>query len=73
MRDDVDTSELDDGRITFGHEPETLGVAEMDPVCGMKIFPSSATASREYQGKTYYFCSQPCRHTFDEDPDRYAG
>lgn len=39
-----------------------------DPVCGMSIDPSSAAATREYKGQTYYFCSQNCVDTFDADP-----
>jgi YHS domain len=29
-----------------------------DPVCGMEIDSAAAAASEEYQGKTYYSCSQ---------------
>src|SRR5215218_6279391 len=29
-----------------------------DPVCGMEIDTDAAAASEEYQGKTYYFCSE---------------
>jgi YHS domain-containing protein len=31
-----------------------------DPVCGMEIDSAAAAASEEYQGKTYYFCSEGC-------------
>ncbi|PXY89213.1 ATPase P [Bifidobacterium asteroides] len=41
-----------------------------DPVCGMSIDPSTAAAKRDYQGKTYYFCSQNCVDTFDADPQK---
>jgi len=46
-----------------------LGVtnAAVDPVCGMTVHPNDALG-RNYQSKTYYFCSQRCAHTFDEDP-----
>jgi Cu+-exporting ATPase len=43
-----------------------------DPVCGMHIDPATAAASEEYDGKTYYFCSQACRDQFKADPPRYA-
>ncbi len=33
----------------------------------------AAGRMREYQGKTYYFCSDDCNVTFDKDPARYAG
>ena len=41
-----------------------------DPVCGMTIDPNTAAAKRDYQGKTYYFCSQNCVDTFDADPQK---
>ncbi|HEX7948975.1 MAG TPA: YHS domain-containing protein [Candidatus Limnocylindrales bacterium] len=42
-----------------------------DPVCGMTIRPSEAVASIEYEGKTYYFCSQDCADSFRESPEDY--
>ena len=44
-----------------------------DPVCGMTIEPDDAVATVEYEGKTYYFCSQECKEAFEEDPESYAG
>jgi YHS domain-containing protein len=31
-----------------------------DPVCGMQIEDESAEAKTDYQGETYYFCSEYC-------------
>ena len=45
----------------------------IDPVCGMTVDPKTASASAEYQGKTYYFCSTGCRAQFKRDPERYLG
>ncbi|TAK75795.1 MAG: YHS domain-containing protein [Dehalococcoidia bacterium] len=42
-----------------------------DPVCGMNVEPKSAAASTEWQGKTYYFCSDSCARQFQQDPGRY--
>jgi Cu+-exporting ATPase len=42
-----------------------------DPVCGMEIDPSNAAASEEYEGQTYYFCSQSCHEKFLADPGQY--
>lgn len=42
-----------------------------DPVCGMTCDEKSKFKS-EYQGKTYYFCSQMCKATFDKHPAVYA-
>lgn len=43
-----------------------------DPVCGMRIEEKDAVAEVEYEGTTYYFCSDDCRETFEEDPEDYA-
>lgn len=51
--------------MTDNDEPVT------DPVCGMKIKPSEAVATEEYEGTTYYFCSQDCAQSFRESPDDY--
>ena len=42
-----------------------------DPVCGMQLEPSKAAAESNYQGRTYYFCSQEDKMKFDEDPRKY--
>lgn len=44
-----------------------------DPVCGMEVSPESAAASTEFEGVTYYFCSQHCSDAFLAEPQRYAG
>jgi len=42
-----------------------------DPVCGMEV--DEATASKtEYEGQTYYFCCDPCKDTFEKDPEKYV-
>jgi Cu+-exporting ATPase len=43
-----------------------------DPVCGMDIDPSTAAASEEHEGTTYYFCSSGCHERFKADPARHA-
>jgi len=45
---------------------------EKDPVCGMEVEPQEAAATRRYQGRTYYFCSEEDASKFDGAPDRYA-
>ena len=40
----------------------------IDPVCGMKVDPTSAAASVEFEGKTYYFCSKGCAKKFSLNP-----
>jgi YHS domain-containing protein len=44
-----------------------------DPVCGMDIDPKTAAGKSDYQGKTYYFCSQGCKKAFDKEPQKYVG
>jgi len=42
-----------------------------DPVCGMEVREESAAGVSEYHGKKYYFCSIPCKTSFDEDPEKF--
>jgi YHS domain-containing protein len=44
-----------------------------DPICGMNVDEKTAKFKSGYKGKTYYFCSQGCKATFDKNPARYAG
>ena len=41
-----------------------------DPICGMEI-GESASFKSSYKGKTYYFCSAPCKQNFDKNPSKY--
>ena len=43
-----------------------------DPVCGMEIESEKAFATREHEGRTFYFCSQDCVSKFDADPHKYG-
>ena len=43
-----------------------------DPVCGMEIEKEKSVANKEYEGKTYYFCSASCRDKFNASPQDYA-
>jgi Cu+-exporting ATPase len=45
---------------------------ERDVVCGMQVDPATAAGKSEYNGKTYYFCSNACKVKFDADPGKYA-
>ncbi len=46
---------------------------EKDVVCGMNVDPNTAGAKSEYKNKTYYFCCDGCRETFDKNPEKYVG
>jgi YHS domain-containing protein len=45
---------------------------EHDVVCHMQVDPAKAAGKSEYNGKTYYFCSNGCKAKFDADPGKYA-
>jgi P-type Cu+ transporter len=51
---------------------KTAAEKVIDPICGMKIDPATATATREHDGTTFYFCSKGCAETFDADPHRHG-
>ena len=44
----------------------------LDPVCKMEVNPASAEALSDYEGVTFYFCSQACKEKFDREPLRYV-
>lgn len=46
--------------------------AEMvaDPVCGMQVAKSAAVTA-DYEGTTYYFCSEQCKAAFMKEPKKY--
>jgi Cu+-exporting ATPase len=51
-----------------------------DPVCGLRLDDEQSTQGlideaaykSEYEGQTYYFCSQRCKQQFDQDPERHS-
>lgn len=44
-----------------------------DPVCGMQFDSSQAAAQTIYQDQVYFFCSEDCRRTFEENPKEFVG
>ena len=40
-------------------------------MCGMDVDPATAPKS-VFKGKTYYFCSDDDKKTFDAAPDKFA-
>ncbi|MDC4203011.1 MAG: YHS domain-containing protein [Candidatus Manganitrophus sp.] len=42
-----------------------------DPICLMEITPEESVGTFDYQGKTYYFCSQFCLDRFRESPAQF--
>lgn len=43
-----------------------------DPVCGMSISRVDEFTKFDYQGTSYYFCSNHCLHTFKKNPKAYV-
>ena len=41
-----------------------------DPVCGMQTDDSGPSLTHD--GETYYFCSQRCKQSFEDDPQEFA-
>jgi YHS domain-containing protein len=39
----------------------------------MEFDSSQAEAQTTYKGQAYYFCSEECRRTFDENPKEFVG
>jgi YHS domain-containing protein/uncharacterized membrane protein YraQ (UPF0718 family) len=44
----------------------------LDPVCGMQVRTTDAPATRNHNGRSYWFCGDHCAQRFDSNPDRYA-
>src|SRR4030067_3583833 len=42
-----------------------------DPICGMTVKEETGLKF-DYQGQTYYFCSEFCKNLFEKDPERYV-
>ena len=53
---------------SHSHESEAV-----DPVCGMKVTPTTAAGQHTHAGQTYYFCGKSCLEKFRVDPGRYVG
>jgi YHS domain-containing protein len=53
--------------------PAAKAAAEHDLVCGMDVDPHAPRAiTTQYAGKTYYFCSEHCKKTFEANPGKYV-
>ncbi|MDI4656849.1 MULTISPECIES: heavy metal translocating P-type ATPase [Xanthobacter] len=56
-----------------GHRHREAGPAsaQMDPVCGMQVSPTTAQHRADHRGKTYFFCSAECHAKFEVNPSAY--
>lgn len=48
------------------------GMIVTDPVCGAVIDAEDAVASQDYQGQTYFFCSDDCLEQFEVAPQDHV-
>ncbi|MDP3176062.1 MAG: heavy metal translocating P-type ATPase [Phenylobacterium sp.] len=55
------------------HHATADGKTATDPVCGMKVNPTTTPHSAEHGGVAYFFCGGGCRTKFVADPDKYLG
>ena len=54
-----------------GATREATGALVTDPVCGMRVDPTSTPHHAHHFGEEHHFCSAGCRTKFLNDPDRY--
>lgn len=43
-----------------------------DPVCHMNVNEEKPGAKENFHGKTYFFCSNKCKATFDKNRDKFS-
>ncbi len=51
---------------------ERQGRTVSDPVCGCKVDTEGAEYKSEFEGQTYYFCTESCKMKFDMSPGQWA-
>jgi YHS domain-containing protein len=65
--------ELDDGRVVFEDDDSPrIRVMVKDPVCGVELEKTDATAAADYHGEIYYFCSAACKVRFLSSPQSFV-
>jgi YHS domain-containing protein len=71
-----DTCALSEEDMSKYSNPQMQNGGELtmakDPVCGMMVDEKTAKIKSQYRGKTYYFCAQGCKITFDKNPVKFA-
>src|SRR5215813_9012948 len=55
----------------MNHEHTHAAGNAIDPVCGMTVDKRAPAGTVEFEGQTYFFCSQHCVKKFRDDPVRY--
>jgi Cu+-exporting ATPase len=54
-----------------GQEAEASANEAIDPVCGMRVDPTTTSHHATHDGHDFHFCSARCREKFVADPPRY--
>jgi putative intracellular protease/amidase/YHS domain-containing protein len=60
-----------DSNQIYASAPVSTAEHPLCPVCGMDVDPATAPRS-VFKGKTYYFCSDDDKKTFDAAPDKFV-
>jgi transcriptional regulator GlxA family with amidase domain len=60
-----------DSNQIYAAAPVSTAEHPLCPVCGMDVDPATAPKS-VFKGKTYYFCSDDDKKTFDAAPDKFV-
>ena len=60
-----------DSNQVYASAPVSTAEHPLCPVCGMDVDPKTAPNS-VFKGKTYYFCSDDDKKTFDAAPDKFV-
>ena len=60
-----------DSNQVYASAPVSTAEHPLCPVCGMDVDPKTAPKS-VFKGKTYYFCSNDDKKTFDAAPDKFV-
>ena len=53
-------------------EQQMKGTTVRDPVCSCKVDTAGAEFKTEFEGKTYYFCTEACKRKFDMSPGQWV-
>jgi Cu+-exporting ATPase len=61
----------DPAKYLASPQAEVAAKTATDPVCGMKVDPTTSKHRMDHDGTTYHFCSAGCRTKFAAAPDGY--
>jgi YHS domain-containing protein len=61
----------EDSSIPLAAQKNKKVISAICPVSGAYIPDVSKAPKSVYKGKTYYFCCDSCKSTFDKNPEKY--